>query len=152
MVAAQAALRNFINISLSGLFAGGYTTAGPLAVQSLQGGAHDPNRRGFTVQNVELSLTGAVDPYLSAEAHLIFQIDVEGESTFELEEAFATTQALPWGLQAKAGTFFTEFGRLNQQHPHRWDFVDQPVINSRLLGGDGLRNPGGRISWLTPLP
>jgi hypothetical protein len=84
--------------------------------------------------------------------HLIFQIDKEGESKLEVEEAFLTTQTLPYGLQVKAGTYFTEFGRLNTQHPHSWSFVDQPVINTRLLGGDGLRGPGGRVSWLTPLP
>ena len=70
----------------------------------------------------------------------------------ELEEAFLTTQTLPYGLQVKAGTYFTEFGRLNPQHPHSWSFVDQPVINTRLLGGDGLRGPGARVSWLPLLP
>ncbi|MCH7521136.1 MAG: hypothetical protein IIB42_05480, partial [Candidatus Marinimicrobia bacterium] len=67
-------------------------------------------------------------------------------------EAFLTTQTLPYGLQVKAGTYFTEFGRLNPQHPHSWSYVDQPVINTRLLGGDGLRGPGVRVAWLSPLP
>ena len=79
-------------------------------------------------------------------------IDSEGETRLELEEAFATTQALPFGLQAKAGFFFTEFGLLNPTHVHAWDWVDQPVILSRLFGEDGLRQAGLRVSWLTPLP
>ena len=79
-------------------------------------------------------------------------LDEEGETAVELEEAFVTTQSLPAGLQLKAGHFFTEFGRLNQQHPHAWSFVSQPVINSRLLGPDGMRGPGARLSWLTPAP
>src|SRR6185503_10244740 len=37
-------------------------------------------------------------------------------------------------------------------HPHTWDFVDQPLVNGRLFGEDGLRNPGARISWLVPTP
>lgn len=141
-----------VDISADLLTAFGSSSAEDPTIELLQGGAHDPNRRGFTIQNLELSLFGAVDPYMSGEMHLVFQLDREGESTFELEEAFLTSQALPLGLQLKAGMFFTEVGRLNPQHPHAWDFVDQPVINSRIFGGDGLRNPGARLSWLTPLP
>jgi hypothetical protein len=59
---------------------------------------------------------------------------------------------LPFNLQLKAGQFFNGFGRLNPTHPHAWDFVDQPVVNSRFFGPDGLRSPGVQVSWLTPLP
>jgi hypothetical protein len=69
-----------------------------------------------------------------------------------LEEAFLTTQALPYGLQLEAGQFFTEFGQINPQHPHQWHWQDQPVINTRLFGPDGLRQTGVRLGWLTPLP
>lgn len=139
-------------ISLNGLFAAGGSNVNDDQIQILQGGAHDPQKNGFTVQNIELSMTAAVDPYLNGEAHLIYQLDAAGESKFELEEVFFTTQFLPAGFQLKGGHYFTEFGRLNSRHPHSWSFVDQPVINSRLLGGDGLRNPGVRLSWLSPLP
>lgn len=141
-----------IDVSFNSLFTAGGSSARESEIDLLQAGAHDPKKRGFTTQNLELSLLGAVDPYLNAEAHLIFQIDKEGASKLEVEEAFLTTQALPHGLQLKAGTFFTEFGRLNSQHPHSWAFVDQPVVNSRMFGGDGLRTPGARLSWLSPLP
>jgi len=141
-----------MDISFISLFTAGASTASEGSIDKLHGGAHDPKRRGFTVQNLELSMQGAVDPSLNGEVHLIFQIDKEGESRLEVEEAFLTTRTLPYGLQIKAGTYFTEFGRLNTHHPHSWFFVDQPVINTRLLGGDGLRGPGGRLSWLTPLP
>jgi hypothetical protein len=83
---------------------------------------------------------------------VVLLIDEEGETGVELEEAYLTTQTLPHGLQLKAGQFFTEAGRLNPQHPHSWSFVDQPVINSRMFGGDGLRGPAARLSWLAPLP
>ena len=142
----------YADLSLSSLFSSGWSSAAAEELLALQGGAHDPNKRGFTVQNVELSLMGAVDPFLRGEAHLIFQIDAQGESILELEEAFLTTQTLPFGLQVKAGTYFTEFGRLNPQHPHSWSYVDQPVINTRMFGGDGLRGPGARVAWLSPLP
>jgi hypothetical protein len=141
-----------MDISFDSLFTAGGSSARESEIDLLQAGAHDPKKRGFTTQNLEFSLLGAVDPYLNGEAHLIFQIDKDGESKLEVEEAFLTTQSLPYGFQAKAGTFFTEFGRLNPQHPHSWAFVDQPVVNSRMFGGDGLRGPGARLSWLSPLP
>ena len=142
-----------MDASLNVLAAGGGSTVNDSELQNLQGGGHDPRKNGFTVQNVELSLAGAVDPYFTAEAHLIYFIDpIEGESVFELEEAFLTTQRLPSGLQLEAGQFFTEFGRLNPRHPHQWEWMDQPVINTRLFGPDGMRGPGVRLGWLTPLP
>src|SRR5262249_15442696 len=67
-------------------------------------------------------------------------------------EAYLTTTSLPYNLQGKGGQFFSEFGRLNAQHPHTWDFVDQPLANGRFLGPDGLRGPGVRMSWLVPTP
>ncbi len=142
-----------IDISLGVLTAVGTSTAevegesSNEAIESLQGGAHDPNRRGFTFQQAEITMTGAVDPYFKAEGHFI--ISDEG---FELEEAFALTTSLPADLQLKAGFFFTEFGRINPIHPHGWAWQDQPVIASRLMGGEGTRGPGVRVSWLTPLP
>lgn len=142
-----------IDVSLDALIAGGTSTLRDRQLQLIQGGGHDPRKRGFTVQNVELSLTGAVDPYFNGETHIIFFIDpISGETVVELEEAFLTTQKLPWGLQLKGGQFFTEFGRINPQHPHAWNWLDQPVINTRLFGPDGMRGPGARVSWLTPLP
>ena len=134
------------------MFASGGSNADNDELEGLQGGGHDPNRNGFTVQNVELSLGATVDPYFDAQANIIFLIDNEGETVVELEEAFMTTRNLPWGLQVKGGQYFTEFGRQNPQHPHTWAFVDQPVVLSRFFGGDGLRSQGARVSWLAPTP
>ncbi len=142
-----------IDISLDALFAAGTSTKREASIQKLEGGDHDPRKRGFTVQNVELSFTGAVDPYLTGEAHIIYLIDpIVGDTRVELEEAFFTTQALPYGLQIKGGHFFTEFGQINPQHPHQWHWLDEPVINTRFFGPDGMRAPGVRLGWLTPLP
>ena len=139
-----------IDISLGGLFSAGTSSAREGELRLLEFGAHDPKNRGFTVQNLELALSGAVDPYLRADAFIIFQIDEEGESFVELEEAYFTTLSLRAGLQVRAGTFFSPFGRLNPQHPHSWQFVDQPVVNSRFMGPDGLRGPGAQFRWLLP--
>jgi len=137
-------------IGLTGLFSAGGSSVDNDALEGLQAGGHDPNKNGFTVQNVELSIAGTVGPYFDAQANLIFLIDREGETVVELEEAFFTTRSLPYGLQLKGGQYFTEFGRQNKQHPHTWAFVDQPVVLSRFFGGDGLRSQGIRASWLMP--
>lgn len=146
-----------LDLGLDVLATAGSSTEGGQNLRDLQGGAHDPRQRGFSLNQLELSFQGAVDPYFRAEAYLVFQIDDEGETTTEVEEAFATSQSLPFGLQERgfeieAGQFFTEFGRNNPSHPHTWAFVDQPFIISRFLGADGQRAPGMRVGWLTPLP
>ena len=142
-----------IDVSLDALFAAGTSTERDESLQRLQGGDHDPRKRGFTVQQAELSFTGAVDPYFTGETHLLFLIDPAlGDTRVELEEAILTTQALPYGLQLKGGFYLTEFGLINPTHPHAWDWLDQPVINTRLFGPDGLRQAGLRLGWLTPLP
>ncbi len=141
-----------LNIGLSTQFSAGGSSATDAELTNLQAGGHDPGRNGFTVQNVELSIGGAVDPYLDGQVNLMFLIDRDGETLVELEEAFLTTRALPHGLQIKAGQYFTGFGRQNQQHPHSWAFVDQPVVLSRFFGGDGLRSQGAQLAWLAPLP
>ena len=142
--------QSYIGISLDALMAAGYSTAED--IEALEPGGHDPKQRGFTLQNLEMTFDGKVDPYFRGQANIILQITPEGETAIEVEEAFLETMSLPWNLQFKAGQYFTEFGRLNPQHPHSWDFVDQPLVNGRFLGADGLRNPGARISWLVPTP
>ena len=142
--------RNYLDLSLDGLFTVGSSTEEN--VEELQLGGHDPNQRGFSVQNVELVLSGAVDPYFRGQGNVAFFIDSEGETQVELEEAFLESLSLPANLQLRAGQYLTEFGRHNPTHPHAWSFVDAPLVNARFLGPDGLRNPGARLSWLAPTP
>jgi hypothetical protein len=142
--------RGYLNISFDALVDFGWSTNPDVTV--LERGDHDPLQRGFTVPNEEIFFDGAVDPYFKGVADIVFKLDEHNETEVELEEAYLTTTALPWNLQAKAGHFFSEFGRLNQQHPHAWDFVDQPLVIGRMFGPEGLRNPGARLSWLLPTP
>jgi len=139
--------QKLLEISLDGQAAAGGSTVPDETLATLQGGGHDPRRRGFTFQQAEVSLVGAVDPYFTAEAHLLFS-----EHGAELEEAFLVSQALPHGLQLKGGYYLTEFGRLNPTHPHSWSWLDQPVVNTRLFGAEGMRGAGVRLAWLTPAP
>ena len=115
--------------------------------ENLQTGGHDPTENGFNLQYLELALRKSVDPYFRFDSYLVF-----GREGVEIEEAYATTLALPGNLQARAGLFLTRFGRLNSTHPHAWDFVDQPFALGRLFGGEGNRGLGAELSYLSPLP
>ncbi len=110
-------------------------------------GHHDPKRSGFNWQGLELALNSSVDPYLRLDVHLGFC----GEGA-HVEEAYATTLALPAGLQARFGKFLTRFGRLNATHMHTWNFADQPFVLGRLFGGEGERGLGAELSLMLPLP
>lgn len=136
-----------IDISLITLLAGGGSTANDSQIADLEAGGHDPNQNGFTLQQVELSLRGAVDPYFTGEAHI-----VATTSGLELEEAFLQTTSLPFGLEVEAGYSLAEFGLMNPTHAHAWDWIDAPVAMTRFFGGDGLRSPGARVAWLMPTP
>ena len=142
-----------IDVSLGVLLFAGASSLDDASISTLQGGGHDPKTRGYTLGQAELSLSGVVDPYFTAEAHILSVVNpTSGETAFELEEAFLTTTALPYGLQLEAGYFLTEFGIVNPQHPHVWDWLDMPVTNARMFGGDGMRQAGFRASWLLDTP
>jgi hypothetical protein len=141
----------YVDVGMVATFAAGGSTANDIEGGTQLGG-HDPNQRGFTVQGAELNLQGAVDPYFRGNANVLFSIDSAGESFVELEEAWLESVALPGNFQIRAGQLMSDFGRINTLHTHAWGFVDSPLVNARLLGPDGLRNPGARLSWLAPTP
>lgn len=130
------------DISLVLDVAGAYFSEDPLQL-----GAHDPRRTGVTLQQLELNVTSSVDHIFKMEANIVF-----AEFGVEIEEAYATSLGIPWGFQVRAGLFLTRFGRMNPTHPHSWSFVDQPLVNGKLFGGEGSRALGGELSWLAPLP
>lgn len=104
-------------------------------------------KRGFNLNYAELSLYAPVDPYFDLYATIPFS-----EDGVEVEEAYAVTRGLPFGFQFKVGKFRSSFGRLNAQHPHAWDFANQPVVNKVFLGDDGLVEKGVQLNWLAPTP
>jgi hypothetical protein len=128
----------------------------------LQSGEHDPRNNGFTLQQLELAASSAVDPYFRFDSFIVFKVPrppPEGGAVgtgepggVEIEEVYATTTSLPANLQLRVGQFLTRFGRFNPTHPHTWDFVDQPLEIGRLFSPDGNRGLGFELSYLTPLP
>lgn len=103
-------------------------------------------KAAFAFEELELGLRATIDPYARADVFIAFT-----EEGAEIEEAYLTTLALPAGLQVKAGKLFAPFGRLNQQHPHVWEFVDAPLAQ-RLLAEEALGGAGVSAAWLAPLP
>ena len=100
------------------------------------------------MEEVEIALQAAVDPY--ARADFFIAVGPEGA---EIEEAFLTFPTLPGGLLAKAGKLKASFGKANTFHAHNQPWVDRPLVNVNLLGGDeGLADSGISVSRLIPNP
>ncbi len=109
---------------------------------------HNPvdQRPSLDVVESELALSAAVDPYARADVYLTF-----GEEGVEVEEAYMTFTSLPGGLLLRAGRMRADFGKVNTQHRHVLPWVDRPLVNESLLGGeDGIRDTGFSISRILP--
>ncbi len=130
------------DISLILDVAGAYFSQDPL-----QSGAHDPNKTGFTFQQLEMHIEHSVDPFFRLDANIVF-----AQFGVEVEEAYATTLAAPANLQLRFGQFLTRFGRQNPTHPHAWFFMDLPLVSGKFFGGEGSRGLGVETSWLAPTP
>jgi hypothetical protein len=112
-----------------------------------EGHHHHGVEDGFNLRHVELQFSADVDPYFKGST--IAAVDLDGA---ELETAEIETTGLPYGLKARGGKFFSDFGYINAQHSHQWDFADQPLIYQLALGPHGLNDKGAQVSWLAPTP
>ncbi|WP_296806426.1 TonB-dependent receptor [Thiocapsa sp.] len=112
------------------------------------GHMHGLTENGFNFREAEIAFSATVDPYF--DASLFLAIDRDG--TVELEEGYFQTRSLPAGLRVKGGKFLSDFGYINRQHPHQWDFVDQNLPYLNLLGPHGLQDTGLQLTWLPKLP
>ncbi len=108
---------------------------------------HDGIENGFNLRHIELGLSAAVDPYFRSWTTLAIE---DGNS--EIEEAVIQTSYLPYGLTLSGGKFYSGIGRINRQHSHEWDFLDQPLVYELLLGPHGLQEKGVQLTWLAPTP
>jgi len=106
-------------------------------------------RNGFNLDSAELAIYAPVDPYFNLYATIPVT-----ENGATVEEAYVVTTSLPKGHQIKAGEFKSGFGRLNSQHSHVWDFVDNPLPYRAFIGfGDeGIDEKGVQYTYLPPLP
>jgi len=112
------------------------------------GHAHAATENGFNFREAEIAFSATVDPYFDAAMYLA----VDGDGNVDLEEGYFQTRNLPYGLKVKGGKFLSDFGYINKQHPHQWDFVDQNLAYLNLLGDHGLQDTGLQVTWLPDLP
>lgn len=110
--------------------------------------AHGAARNGFNFRSAELVFNTTLGPYLETRAYLT----VDGTGETDLEELWLQTRGLPFGLRLKGGRFLSDFGYVNRQHPHQWDFVDQNLPYLNLLGPHGLQDKGVQLTWQPDLP
>ena len=109
------------------------------------GGEIGPGERSFSLGESEMTLAASVDPYFTGQ----LTVAITGEDEIEVEEAFFRTLALPAGLIAKGGRFFSGFGYLNEVHAHAWDFADQPLVYQAFFGNQRSQD-GVQLKWLAP--
>ncbi|MCG8317744.1 MAG: hypothetical protein MI976_31395 [Pseudomonadales bacterium] len=102
---------------------------------------------GFNMGELELTLSASIDNYFDGFAVLAFS-----EDDVEVEEAYFSTRSLPAGLTLKGGKFLSGIGYHNGKHIHQWDFSDQNLAYSALLGDHGLNDKGLQLTWLPSAP
>lgn len=105
------------------------------------------SKEGFNLNYAELVLSSSVDPLFSMDA--VFHFSEHG---VEIEEAYFTTTALGNGLRARGGKLNSNFGYLNAQHHHYWDFGDMPLVYEAFLGMHGINELGAQLQWTAPTP
>ena len=102
----------------------------------------------FQMHETELGFQAIVDPYARADFFLSFS-----EQGVDLEEGYITFTGLPAGFVVRAGKMRAAFGRVNAMHNHVLPWVDRPLVNMNLVGGeDGIDDAGVSIEHILPAP
>jgi hypothetical protein len=102
-------------------------------------------KNGFNLNYAELVLSSSVDPFFTMDGVFHFS-----ENGVEIEELYFTTTALGFGTRVKGGKFNSNFGYLNEQHHHYWDFADMPLVYESFLGMHGINEKGVQLQWTAP--
>lgn len=112
------------------------------------GGEAGPFDEGLAIGEAEINISANVDDKFTAwlTAPLVIE---DGEAVIEIEEAWLEATALPAGLSARFGRFFSGIGYLNNKHAHSWDFADQPLPYQAFLG-DQYLDDGLQVRWIAP--
>ena len=96
----------------------------------------------------EVGFQAIIDPYARGDFFISF-----GEEGVNLEEGYITFTALPAGVVAKVGKMRSVFGKVNLMHNHVLPWIDRPIVNTNLVGGeDGIDDAGVSIERILPAP
>src|SRR5690606_24480964 len=107
-----------------------------------------PAPEGLALGETEIDMSANVDDKFTAWLTAGIHIE-DGEAHLDIEEAWLETMALPAGMSARFGRFFSGIGYLNEKHAHAWDFADQPLPYQALLGEQYI-DDGVQLRWIAP--
>jgi hypothetical protein len=111
----------------------------------------DESRRpsqGLAIDEAEINLSSNVDDKFFA-AVTASASEENGETSLDLEEAYAKTLGLPNGLGLKMGRFLEPIGYINDHHEHTDDFADRPLPN-RVFLNNSYKDDGLLATWILP--
>lgn len=103
---------------------------------------------GLSLGETEIIMNANVDDKFTAWLTAALALE-DGEAVVEIEEAWVEATALPAGLGARFGRFFSGIGYLNAKHAHSWDFADMPLPYQAFLANQ-YRDNGVQLRWLAP--
>ena len=115
-------------------------------------------RNGFDLRETELAFYSDVDPYhrlnilLSIHPEYTYNATTERIDQawkIEPEELFAESLQIP-SITLKLGKFKAAVGKQNQLHTHSFLFVEAPLINTTIMGDEGLNDTGISAAGLLP--
>jgi len=130
------------DISVIGDFIGAVGGNTPPALASIE------SFPSMQMHESEIGLQAIIDPYARGDFFISF-----GEEGVNLEEGYITFTALPQSLVAKVGKMRSAFGKVNLMHNHVLPWVDRPLVNTNLVGGeDGIDDAGVSVQRILPAP
>jgi hypothetical protein len=116
-------------------------------------------RNGLDIEESELNFYADVDPY--SRLNMVLTVHPEYTATtppnqanedwkVEPEELYAESNEIP-RFTFRVGKFKAAFGKHNLLHTHVFPFIESPLANTALLGGDdGLNDVGASAAYLFP--
>jgi len=135
-----------IGLILSGTYASFSNDPNAYAIPGFALGEESgPGERGFSIGESELAIYANVDP----DWYAMFTLSMHPDNTTSVENAYVQTTGLGHGMTLRAGRFFSGIGYLNEQHSHKWDFVDTALAYRALLGTQ-YGDDGVQVRWLAP--
>jgi len=103
----------------------------------------------FEFEELEFDFNAYLNPYMRADVF----VGIHGTGPdIEVEEAVLTVlRGLPAALQFSVGQYLLDFGKINTQHPHQWSWMERPLMHQTMLGDEGLKALGARLTTLIPV-
>ena len=133
----------FPELFASGVFGDSTTDPSDLAVSD-----HDPQTTAG-LDSFHLSGVLQVGEWLTGFATLEGMPRAGGAVNGVLEEGFAHLHPADW-LAIGGGQFLNSFGFQAERHVHAWEFVDQYLVNGRMLNEGELTTQGGEVILALP--